>query len=170
LHLLNISINGNFSQTNTCGSSLAAGAICVISITFTPASTGTLTGSLSIVDNAGGSSQTVSLTGTGTEVKLAPAALNFGSVVVGQSSSPMRIKLTNVGKSALSTTGISIVGSASGDYSQKNTCGTSVAAGKSCTISVTFKPTTTGTRKASVSVGDNGGASPQKVSLAGTGS
>jgi hypothetical protein len=57
---------GDFAQTNTCGSSLDAGASCAISVTFTPASAATFTASLSIADNATGSPHTVSLQGSGT--------------------------------------------------------------------------------------------------------
>jgi hypothetical protein len=56
----------DFAQTNACGESLAAGASCAISLSFTPASTATFTATLSVADNAAGSPQTVSLTGTGT--------------------------------------------------------------------------------------------------------
>jgi hypothetical protein len=54
-----------FAQTNNCGSSLAVGANCTISVTFAPYFETALTGSLVITDNAAGSPQTVSLSGTG---------------------------------------------------------------------------------------------------------
>jgi len=54
------------------------------------------------------------------------------------------------------------------DFAETNTCSTSVAAGASCFITVTFKPLAAGARTAAVSVSDNGGGSPQKVTLAGT--
>jgi hypothetical protein len=69
----------------------------------------------------------------------------------------------------VSITSISITGTNAGDFSQTNTCGTSVASGASCFIRATFKPTTTGMRTAAVSVSDNGGGSPQKASLIGAG-
>jgi hypothetical protein len=56
----------DFAQTNTCGSSLAAGANCTIVVMFTPSLTGTRTASVSIADNASGSPQTVPLSGAGT--------------------------------------------------------------------------------------------------------
>jgi len=56
---------GPFAQTNTCGTSLAAGANCTISITFTPTATGAQTGSFSITDSDYQSPQNVSLSGTG---------------------------------------------------------------------------------------------------------
>ncbi len=47
------------------GGTVAAGASCVVKISFTPTQTGTRTGSLNFTDNAPGSPQSVSLTGTG---------------------------------------------------------------------------------------------------------
>jgi len=60
---------GDFSQTNTCPASLsnvAGSNSCTISVTFKPSAAGTRRGSLSINDNAAGSPQSVSLSGTGT--------------------------------------------------------------------------------------------------------
>jgi hypothetical protein len=56
-----------FAQSNTCGSSLAAGAKCTVAVKFTPAAVGTFSANLTVVDNAqtGGGTQTVSLTGKG---------------------------------------------------------------------------------------------------------
>jgi hypothetical protein len=74
---LNISLNGiyltgdnatEFAQTNNCGSTVAAGGSCVITVTFTPADTGVATASLQIVDNDDdtmSAQQIVSLTGAG---------------------------------------------------------------------------------------------------------
>jgi hypothetical protein len=66
-------------------------------------------------------------------------------------------------------TSIAITGIDAVDFAETNTCGTSVASGASCFIRVTFKPLVKGTRTADVSVYDNGGGSPQKVGLTGTG-
>jgi Domain of unknown function DUF11/FG-GAP-like repeat/Putative binding domain, N-terminal len=70
LNISSITLTGanptDFAQTNTCGESLAAGASCSIAITFTPASAASFAATVSIADNAAGSPQTVSLTGTGT--------------------------------------------------------------------------------------------------------
>jgi dienelactone hydrolase len=165
LNITSIVASGDFSQTNTCGSSLAAGASCTINVTFTPTQIGTRTGAVSITDNAPGSPQKVSLTGTGTVVEFNPASLNFGNVVKFQSRT-LTTTLTNTSKTTLTITGITIVG---GPFSQTNNCGSSVAGGKSCTISVTFKPTGIGTFNSAVSISDNGGGSPQQVPLTGVG-
>ena len=118
---------------------------------------------------AAGSPQKVPLMGTGTVVQLSPTSLNFGSIKVGQTSSPKTITLKNLGTTTLSITSIAITGTNSGDFKQTNTCGGSVGAGGSCSISVTFTPSATGSRTASVSVTDNGGGSPQTAALSGTG-
>jgi hypothetical protein len=90
--------------------------------------------------------------------------------MVGQTKS-LPVTLSNIGTSAFSilSPGIVITGTAAADYSQANTCGTSVAGGSNCTITVTFKPTKKGARGATLNINDNGGPSPQKVTLSGTG-
>ncbi|HWY22227.1 MAG TPA: FG-GAP-like repeat-containing protein [Candidatus Acidoferrum sp.] len=159
----------SFSQTNGCGSSVAAGAKCSISVSFKPSTINTLTATLNVNDNAAGSPQTVSLSGTGTEVKLSLASINFGSVTVGTKSAVKTVTLTNVSENTVSVTSISLTGTNASDFSETNTCGSSVQGGKSCTVSLTFTPSAKGTRTASLSVADNGGGSPQTVSLSGTG-
>ena len=160
---------GDFAQTHTCGSSLAAGASCTISVTFKPTASGTRSAALSVTDNAAGSPQKVTLSGIGTTAKLSPTSLNFCTVAIGTTSAAKTVTLTNVGTTSLSITGIAITGTNTGDFAQTHTCGTSLAAGASCSINVTFKPTASGTRTATLSISDNGGGSPQSVPLTGTG-
>ena len=169
LTISKISVGANFSQTNNCGSSVAVGASCTITVTFTPTTIHDITGAVTVKDNATGSPQTAALAGTGTYVILSPTSLNFGTVTVGQKSAPQVTTFTNTSKAALPITGLKITGTDSADFSQTNTCQPSVAAGASCTITVTFKPTTTGLRTANVSIADGGGGSPQLVALSGTG-
>jgi hypothetical protein len=169
LTISSVKTSGNFAQTNSCGSSVSPGASCTISVTFTPGTRGTLTGAVTVADNAPGSPQSVGLTGTGTFVDLSPASLNFGSQPVGTTSLPMTITLSNKGGVALSIGGIGITGVNAGDFAQTNTCGSSVPRGGSCFISVTFTPSADGKRTAAVSITDNGGGSPQTLSLSGLG-
>jgi hypothetical protein len=77
--------------------------------------------------------------------------------------------MTNVGTTSLTISGISVTGTNAGDFSQTHTCGSTLGAGASCTISVTFHPSAIGARSAAVSISDDGGGSPQKVPLSGTG-
>jgi len=64
LSITGITASTNFGQTNTCNSTLASGANCTISVTFTPSQTGNLNGTLSVTDSAADSPQVVSLSGT----------------------------------------------------------------------------------------------------------
>ena len=158
----------DFAQTQTCAGSVAPGASCTISITFKPTEPGSRTAMLSATDNAPGSPQTASLSGTGTVVKLVPTRLHLSCHDFPNTCPPppQTVTLTNVGSTILSITGITITGS--GAFSQTNNCDSSVGAGKSCTITVTFKPLSRGTFTGAVSISNNGGGSPQQVPLSGT--
>jgi hypothetical protein len=96
---------------------------------------------------------------------LSPASLAFGIQNIQTTSPAQTVTLANSGKASLAITGIS----ASGDFAQTNTCGTSVAAGGSCSIAVTFTPIAAGQRTGSISISDNAAGSPHSISLTGTG-
>lgn len=166
LSISSITTTGDYAQTNNCGTSLAAGASCTVNVTFTPTTTGSRTGTLTIADNASNSPQTVSLSGTGVaQAAVSPASLSFGNQVVGFASAAKTVTLANNLQTGLTISSIAT----SGDYSQTNTCGTALAAGANCTISVTFTPTTTGSRTGALTITDNTNNSPQAVSLTGNG-
>jgi hypothetical protein len=161
-----ISISGNFSQTNTCGTSLAAHTSCTISVTFKPPLTGTQTGTLTVASDAPNSPVSASLQGTGVPpVKLAPSTINFGNQVVGTTSAPSTLTLTNYQSTTLGNIAISI----SGDFSFTTQCAASLPARQSCTISVTFTPTAIGTRTGTVTVTSDSPGGPVTAALKGTG-
>lgn len=170
-----VSTSGDFAPTNTCPvppATLAAGAACTASVTFTPAATGARTGKLTFIDSAPSSPQKVNLTGSATDISLSVSRLNFGSHKVGTTSKAKAVTVTNDGTVTVNFTGSGIViaGTGSTDYLiSANTCGTSLVAGASCTVSVEFKPMATGTRSATLQFSDDGGESPQTVALTGTG-
>jgi hypothetical protein len=153
LSLTSIRGSAFFTDTTTCQATLAAGASCTISVSFAPGQNGTVTGSISVSDNASGSPQTVALSGSGTIISLSPATVTFASQSVGTSSPAQAITLTNVGSSVLKISSVTMQGANPGDFSQTNTC-VSVTAGGTCSINVTFKPTVAGTRTASLTVGN----------------
>lgn len=97
--------------------------------------------------------------------QLTPSSLAFSSQLVGTSGAAQPVTLTNPGNGTLTISSIA----ASGDFSQTNNCGSSLASGAHCTINVTFKPTATGTRNGTLTVTDNASNSPQTASLTGTG-
>ncbi len=173
LTISSIGASGDFAQTNKCPISpntLAVGASCTITVTFTPTTTGTRRGGVNITDDAPGSPQSVSLTGTGivTTVSVTPSSLAFADQLVGTTSPAQTVTLTDTGGAALTISSIA----ASGDFAQTNNCPVSpntLAVGASCTITVTFRPTTTGTRRGGVTISDDAAGSPQSVSLTGNG-
>ncbi len=123
---------------------------------------------LTFTDSALNSPQTVSLSGTGSaSVTLSATALSFSTVVEGNTSSAKTVTLTNHENVALSFSSIATTASFA---VASNTCGTSVAAGGTCTVGVTFSPTVIGAVTGTLSFTDAAGNSPQTVSLTGTGS
>ena len=117
----------------------------------------------------GGSSATNTSTPASPAASLSTSSVTIGSQFVGIHHTPSSVTLSNTGGAALAITGITISGTDSGDFSQTNTCGSSLAAGATCTISVVFTATASGTRTATLSLMDNAAGSPQSVSLTGTG-
>jgi hypothetical protein len=161
-----IGLAGNYSQSNNCGTSLAAGKSCTISLKLAPKSAGTFGGLLSVYDDVSGGRQVVSLTGAGTVVSLTPNPLGFGSTPVGGTSAPENITVENTGKVSLTISGDGITGDF---HIAGGTCGKTLLASASCTYSIEFKPSQQGTRSGTFSLKDNGGGSPQNVTLTGTG-
>lgn len=160
-----IAASGDFTQTNTCGAGLAAGADCAITVAFKPTLNGTRTGTLYVVDNSPGSPHTVSLTGTGVgpDAKLSAGALDFGEQPVGTTSGPQVVTLTNDGSADMTIAGIQTIGV----FAQTGNCGATLSAGKSCNISVTFLPTASGLDSGALTIADNAPGSPHTVTLIG---
>jgi len=166
VNISSITTVGPFSQTNTCGTTLAGLSSCSVYVSSAPSISGTHLGNLVIFDDALGSPQTVRLQGAGVALSFSPASnLDFGNQPVGEPSAPKTIKLTNLGNTTLSIGGVSI----SGPFSQTNDCGSGLVGGAKCTITVTFTPTQVGSLPGSLVVSDSDGTSPQTVTLTGTG-
>jgi hypothetical protein len=86
---------------------------------------------------------------------LSPTILTFSTRAIGTGSAPKIVTLKNSGTSTLTITGIAITGTNAGNFAQTHDCGSSLAAGASCTINVTFAPMGSGTRTAVLSIVDN---------------
>ncbi len=175
LFIAAIAANGDFSQTNNCGTSLAAGATCTVNVTFTPTATGLRAGGLTVTDNSNGvanSFQTVFLTGTGLIpvpiVGPLPSQMLFPNQTVNTTSASQSFYLSNTGNGALTILGIGTTG----PFAQTNNCGTSLAAGAYCTINVVFSPSSPGVSNGTVGIVDNNdnvSNSLQIVNLSGNG-
>jgi hypothetical protein len=107
-------------------------------------------------------------------VVVSPASLDFGTQLVGATTAPQTVTLTNNNASALAITTILVVATAPPaartDYAiLSKTCGATLAAGASCTVDVTFKPSVAGAESAKLVFTDVDPSSPQSVTLTGTG-
>ncbi len=165
-----ILVSGPFKQTNTCGGSVAAGATCTFTVTYNPTAAGASTGSIDVSDQAG--DQIISLSGTATAaapvVTLSAASLTFPSTTVNTSAPVQPVTLTNTGNAPLTITNIAAV-SGNNQFTQTNNCtAAAIAVNASCTVNVTFSPTSTGTLTANVLITDNASPTTQSIALTGT--
>ena len=157
--ITNASVPGNFSFTTPPTTPAATGSQ---SVTFTPADLmdyNTVTGSV-----------TVTVT-SGPQASVSPAAIDFGTLYLGSVVTKM-VTVANTGSAAMTITDpiIAIVqGGDSHEFVTVNLCPRSLAAGKSCIMTVTFiagphyNPQT-----AVLTVTDNASGSPQTVMLTAT--
>jgi subtilase family serine protease/sugar lactone lactonase YvrE len=161
----------DFVESNNCAATIAAGGKCTITLKFKPAAAGAFTATVSIKDNANGSPQTIALSGTGATagpgVTLSATAVAFGSVAKGMASAAKQVTLTSSGTAALSGIAISLGGANPVDFTESNNCGSSLAPGAKCTITLAFKPAAVASYKATVSVKSNAGT--PTIALTGTG-
>ncbi|MGD0363470.1 MAG: FG-GAP-like repeat-containing protein [Bryobacteraceae bacterium] len=170
LSIASIAASGAASQTNNCPTDLAPGATCTISVMLSAASTGTLSGTVTVTTNASGGPLTVSAGGSGlalpkTESALSTASLVFVPQTVGTVSPSQMVTLSNIG--SLTLTIASIL--ATGDAVETNTCGATLAAKTSCAITISFSPAAAGPRSGTVVVTDASLDSPHVVSISGVG-
>ena len=165
--------SNEFVEVNQCPKSLAAGKSCTMTIAFVAGPFYTAqTAVLSVMDNAPGNPQTVTLSATviNPQATLSTSSLNLGTVAVGKTSTTQTLTLKNTGATALAISSIGATGANPGDFVVTATaCPSSLAAGSSCVIGVAFKPTAKTSRSATLSISDNALNSPQTVALSGKG-
>jgi large repetitive protein len=152
-------------SANTCISTLKADTGCTVSITFTPAASGTHIGAFTITDGAG--TQTASLSGIGATPAtdaLSASTLTFVTQQLTTVSAPQQVTLTNSGDVALTLISANIPGS---DFTVANACGNSLNPHSTCAINVFFQPQVIGHVTAQLVVADQ--YRTQTVALSGTG-
>ncbi len=163
----------DFVATPTCAPSLAAGTNCKVSVVFNPTAAGNRSASLQITDSAAQSPQTVALSGVGVQAaaSIAPTSISFGNQIAGVASAPAMVTVSNTGSApaVVSVNSAAVTGST--DFAVKNNCPQSIAAGASCTLSVTFNPALPvppGARTGTLSITDNVSTAPISIPLSGT--
>lgn len=159
-------------------SSLNAGTSCFFGVEFLPTSPLAKSANITIADNASGSPQVVTLSGTGVgpAVTSSAASVAFGDVNLGLTSATTNLQLSNSGNAALNVASIALTGTDSSQFvlvaptSGSPACSfgtSSISAGSSCFLGVQFKPTATRSRNATISISDNASPSPQTIALSG---
>lgn len=164
---------GDFSLGGTCAvGTVAMGKTCTLSATFTPAAAQARSATVTLTSNAANSPHTLNLSGTGvaagtTSASVAPMSVNFGNVTVGQSGA-QSVTLTNTGTLAVNVGNVTINGAQMGEFSASGCANTVVAAGKTCTVNLSFKPGSAGAASASLQLSTNASSTPMSVALSGT--
>ncbi len=139
----------DFLVTAASCNQVAPGSSCTIAVAFKPIALGARTGTLTV--NSTGPSLTAALTGTGIpDFSVAPGALQFGNTDVGATAS-QTLTVSNPNSGALPFPGAIITG----DYSAATNCSNTIPANSSCTLTVSFKPGTTGDRPGTLTVGNS---------------
>ena len=169
-------VTGDFTETNTCaGNTIAVGSTCSVRVIFAPTATGARSGQLTLYANVAGGQATVALNGTGTApaaIVLTPLTLTFPATIVNQTAPSQIITVSNTGGSTATLAVPTLSGNTSDFAIYANTCGATLAASTSCSITITFTPTASGARSATLSVSDNAGTASgatQTASLSGIG-
>jgi hypothetical protein len=173
--LTSLSATGDYSVANgSCpppgsgtGGTLAAGATCALQVTFAPVQSGTHTGTLSLATSATTLPLTAALTGVGAQshLQISPASVDFGAIAIGV---PATQSLTLLNNGTVTITAITLA--TTGDYTVAVPCAvTTLAAGSSCSVALTFTPIAAGTRTGTLTVTSSDPVSPASVPLTGSG-
>ena len=161
-----------------CGVSLAPGSSCQIGVTFNPASLGAQSALISIIDNAVGSPHTASLSGTGVPVPVpiisAGSSVAFGDQIINTTSGTQTVSIGNSGTAPLTISAITLTGTNAANFTlsgQGGCTGASIAPAGSCTLTLSFAPTTTGAKTAQINLTSNAqnAAAVNTIALTGNG-
>ncbi len=169
---ISISLSAQFQESSTCGTQLAAGAVCTISVIFAPTQVGAVTGTLTVADALG--TEFVALSGTGLAppaLSVNPSSLTFTNQQPGVPSAPQTVAVSNTGGSPMANIGFSIASAAAINFSTgATTCGATLGNGSSCTVQVVFTPSLPGGAAAILTVSSSTlGVAPASISLNGSG-
>jgi Protein of unknown function (DUF1573)/HYDIN/CFA65/VesB-like, Ig-like domain len=160
-----IQASQGFAQSNTCSDSIAPGGSCDITVTYSAVSPGPSMGTITIVDSASPTPQSIPLTANSVSLDVSPLSLDFASLPVGSTSPTQEVFISNAGSSPVSFNEIKV----STGFSESYNCGPSLEPGVSCSVAVGFAPQATGSIMGSLDVTSNDPGGPQSVVLTGTG-
>ncbi len=162
------------SGPTDCIGVLAPATQCAIAITFSPAAVGAAAGNVQIITNATPTTYNVPLNGTGAVAAVGlialSGALNFGDQIIGTSSNPQSVLISNVGSGFFFVSGLGFSGVDANDFTLTGGCG-GLLPGASCAVDVVFNPATIGSKNAQLNIGSDAqnAASANAVGLSGNG-
>ncbi|HET9088274.1 MAG TPA: choice-of-anchor D domain-containing protein [Acidobacteriaceae bacterium] len=167
LTLGTIVVTGDFLEQNNCPAALSPGAACQISVTFTPGTTGTRNGTMTVPGNISGGQESVSLSGTGTTqsaIVVLPNVVSFGGQQINTVSAAQQVTISNTSGSPVGLTSENV----SGPFTiTVNSCSGSLSANTGCTVAIAFQPTQTGAASGLLTVVSGQGT--EQIGLNGTG-
>ena len=108
LTVTGVSATGDFAQTNNCTSVAASGGTCAIQVTFTPTSSGSRTGTLTLTDSAANSPQVISLLGSGIDFNM-PSSGGSTSIAAGATAT-YQVSISPVGGTFSSAVSLTCAG------------------------------------------------------------
>ncbi len=156
-----------------CAAVVAPGAECRLEVRFRPARAGPHRADLVIEHNASGRRQALPLNGIGVAARLSVdrASIDFGEVRTG-TESQRRLTLTNAGRSELTILRLRLTGRAEGFELDPADCvvaagasGTILGPSASCTLTVSFRPTSAGSRRLQLVIDHNAAATAREVPI-----
>ena len=164
-----------FVLRNACGVSIDVGTTCELGVSFKPTATGNKSASLTITGGGGAAVNTIALTGTVASYSFTrtPTSISFARTTVGTTSAATTVTVRNTSTGGLvlplTTGSVALAGANPTQYTLvTNTCIAPLAANATCTFSVAFKPTSTGSKPATMVVTPTG-VTAQSGNLTGTG-
>lgn len=167
---LSIGVTGDFGASSTCLATLNAGASCTATATFTPQAVGARSGNLAISSTNGGTAS-IALSGSGLLALIPSVGLSTTSLSFGTSTAQQAVTVTNSGTADLVLGTLTLGGTNPSDFTKSaDTCsGATLAPAATCSVGITFVPSTTGARTAAISIPNNAAGSPHSFTVSGTG-
>jgi hypothetical protein len=159
LTITGVSASAGYTETDNCGT-LASNGTCTVNVSFVPSASGPGSGTVTV--SYGGTTSSITTSGTGVNLGLAPLPASFGNQLINTSSTPQSVTITNTGDAAITIT--SIVTSAG--FTQGNNCGT-LASNATCSVNIAFAPTAAGAQNGTVTI--NYGGTHSTINVSGTG-
>jgi Tol biopolymer transport system component len=160
-----------FLLTHLCGASLPPGTDCDLQISFRPTWAGPHQASLEVIAGDEPATTRWPLTGSGVrgQGKASPSLVEFAAQPLRTTSKAKAVRVTNTGRGVLPIKGIYLTGPDARQFVRAQDCLPSLEVGAACTVRVYFKPTSRGSKTATLTIWAGGGAGPMVVAVSGTG-